>query len=1012
MFGDVFPQVVRALDCCAQSSDSGRLLPPPTAGNFAEENTMSHPGAEASAAKAPKAPATSVVRGIIDERCESNASVGQKAPATTVVQGTINEYRVLNASVAYAAPTTQREGIYTVECQSPRSPAHRATSPTTQREVIYTVECQSRKLPAHRATVPTTQREGIYTVECQSPELPEHRARLAHAADGTNAESTVLIPLTLAQEAPNYATSMTQAKYLTGTGNSFHDAGKHADSTNAERAVHKVQMLSHKVSSENQDQGNMHEWCANWEQQDEKAKREIRQLREELEKCNKKISKLETSAQEILVASMKEKIDLANERMEESRRFAETSQKFAERILQIHETVLGKLTCAGEVSTSKQRDRALAPESSILIAAQQQMLKRREEAANAQQYICVQTEQQLNTPTISNAREIDDLCMQIKQDEDGQHIHVLHESSGSYVSYLQGEECINVTEDVKERTDMRPNVCEQRASCVQANANEQRASTELESRSDLAQGQCGEVYHQHAVSADAQQFAKHQANVGVNQLQHQGKESDGYQLQMNKHQEENNESQQLDMHVTQAQQGKVKQHPNQTQITNELCAEDACTDDLDQATDKQPEREQQTEKECEHRDENKMVIEMPIPVESQSLERARHAKPILRRSPCVSAGGKTAQIINDPAVSNAYTVRPRNLTKSASPAKSWRRKYWPSETMKEGGIDVLGSYKKLIEVVVSGDILNTNANSANPLETAVLTQELNSMYQALIANARTIYWKSDGVAEFILDLFMEQQGDDYDPLILAFQEASDEVWADGIVHGPDWRPWYADEDFTRISSSAWQEVNQEFFKLPRAANYIDIGAPLVASVTTTPTEIRSVQDAASDVKVETKNTSLLQRTIELENYADAQQLQDLGPDVIKQELQRMGIKCGGTLEERARRLWSTKGFRITCEIDAEMRATTNLKSGMQRESKHRKCEHCGSTFASSNQLYRHISATHPNAVPDHQSYAHFPRLISSKLASNKAEEAESKKPKQALDADGWHVVGRSNRSKT
>ena len=106
MFGDAFPQVVRALDCCAQSSDSGRLLPLPTAGNFAEENTMSHPGAEASAAKAPKAPATSVVRGIIDERCESNASVGYKAPATNVVQGNIDEYRVLSAGVAYAEPTT------------------------------------------------------------------------------------------------------------------------------------------------------------------------------------------------------------------------------------------------------------------------------------------------------------------------------------------------------------------------------------------------------------------------------------------------------------------------------------------------------------------------------------------------------------------------------------------------------------------------------------------------------------------------------------------------------------------------------------------------------------------------------------------------------------------------------------------------------------------------------------------------------------------------------------------
>ena len=239
---------------------------------------------------------------------------------------------------------------------------------------------------------------------------------------------------------------------------------------------------------------------------------------------------------------------------------------------------------------------------------------------------------------------------------------------------------------------------------------------------------------------------QHQADVRVNQLQHQSRESDGYQLQMNKNQEENNESQQLNMQAMQAHQGEVKQHPKQEQIENELCAEDACKDDSDQATSAQPEREQQTEKECEQRDENKMLIETPIPVESQSLERARHAKPILRRSPCVPAGGKTAQIVNVPAVSNAYTVRPRNLTKSASPDRSWRREYWPSATLKAGGIDVLKSYKKLIEVVVSGDMLNTNANSANPLEIAVLTQELNSMHQALIANAKEIYSKSGGWA--------------------------------------------------------------------------------------------------------------------------------------------------------------------------------------------------------------------------------------------------------------------------
>ena len=238
MFGNAFPQVVRALDCCAQSSDSGRLLPLPTAGNFAEENTMSHPGAEASAAKAPKAPATSVVRGIIDERCESNASVGYKAPATNVVQGNIDEYRVLSAGVAYAEPTTRREGIYTVE----QEPEHRAIAPTTQRGGIYTVQCQSPTSTEHQTRVAQPEYTSC-TAESQSLKPQEPRARLTHAADDTDAESTVMMPLILSQEAPNYAMSRTQAKYLTGTGDSFHDAGQYADITHVKRAVHKLSLI-------------------------------------------------------------------------------------------------------------------------------------------------------------------------------------------------------------------------------------------------------------------------------------------------------------------------------------------------------------------------------------------------------------------------------------------------------------------------------------------------------------------------------------------------------------------------------------------------------------------------------------------------------------------------------------------------------------------------------------------------------------------------------------------------
>jgi hypothetical protein len=59
---------------------------------------------------------------------------------------------------------------------------------------------------------------------------------------------------------------------------------------------------------------------------------------------------------------------------------------------------------------------------------------------------------------------------------------------------------------------------------------------------------------------------------------------------------------------------------------------------------------------------------------------------------------------------------------------------------------------------------------------------------------------------------------------------------------------------------------------------------------------------------------VLERTIDLGTYADGQQLQEIGPEMIKQELQRMGIKCGGFLEERANRLFSTKGITTKAQI--------------------------------------------------------------------------------------------------
>ena len=62
----------------------------------------------------------------------------------------------------------------------------------------------------------------------------------------------------------------------------------------------------------------------------------------------------------------------------------------------------------------------------------------------------------------------------------------------------------------------------------------------------------------------------------------------------------------------------------------------------------------------------------------------------------------------------------------------------------------------------------------------------------------------------------------------------------------------------------------------------------------------------------------------LEDYMNTDELEQLGPDIIKIILQNKGLKCGGTLQERAQRLFSIKGKRLD-EIDPNLFAKSNGK---------------------------------------------------------------------------------------
>jgi splicing factor 3A subunit 3 len=52
------------------------------------------------------------------------------------------------------------------------------------------------------------------------------------------------------------------------------------------------------------------------------------------------------------------------------------------------------------------------------------------------------------------------------------------------------------------------------------------------------------------------------------------------------------------------------------------------------------------------------------------------------------------------------------------------------------------------------------------------------------------------------------------------------------------------------------------------------------------------------------------QAIDINKFSTMEELMSLGGDRLKYTLQSMGLKCGGTVKERAQRLLSTKGKSI------------------------------------------------------------------------------------------------------
>lgn len=66
--------------------------------------------------------------------------------------------------------------------------------------------------------------------------------------------------------------------------------------------------------------------------------------------------------------------------------------------------------------------------------------------------------------------------------------------------------------------------------------------------------------------------------------------------------------------------------------------------------------------------------------------------------------------------------------------------------------------------------------------------------------------------------------------------------------------------------------------------------------------------------------------LDLSGFSSQDELASLGLDRLKSALIALGLKCGGSLEERAQRLWSTKGKDIN-SLDASLFAKTKDEKG-------------------------------------------------------------------------------------
>lgn len=95
---------------------------------------------------------------------------------------------------------------------------------------------------------------------------------------------------------------------------------------------------------------------------------------------------------------------------------------------------------------------------------------------------------------------------------------------------------------------------------------------------------------------------------------------------------------------------------------------------------------------------------------------------------------------------------------------------------------------------------------------------------------------------------------------------------------------------------------------------------------------QQIETAASEAQTTSDSAQVKQdhEELDLNTYESAEQLESVGLEVLKVELQRRGLLCGGTLKDRAARLFSVRG-KSRHQIDPKLFAKTNNSSGKKKK---------------------------------------------------------------------------------